>query len=125
MTACERYTRKFYEHETTAYGKFKGKDFVRCEKYPTNLIKIPRVSKTLHVNQKPTELFEYLIKTYTNEGDVVHDSAMGSGVCMEASRNLNRNFIGFEQNSEYEKYYKEILEGKTLKEIYYIYKKQG
>ena len=57
--------------------------------------------KTIHKVQKPISLAEYLIKTYTNEGDTVHDSCMGSGWSLNACRNLNRNYIGFEISDEW------------------------
>lgn len=55
----------------------------------------------LHPTQKPTQLFEYLVKTYTNEGDLVLDPTMGSGTTGVACKNLNRNFIGIEQDQKY------------------------
>jgi len=55
----------------------------------------------LHPTQKPVALCEYLIKTYTNEGDTVLDNCMGSGTTGVACRNLNRNFIGIELNESY------------------------
>jgi site-specific DNA-methyltransferase (adenine-specific) len=55
----------------------------------------------LHSTQKPVALFEYLIKTYTNEGDLVLDNCMGSGTTGVACKNLNRNFIGIELDPEY------------------------
>lgn len=126
MIDCEPYYRKKASRvPTTLYGKFKNVDVSRYEKYPTNLLKFQSVSKTLHVNQKPTELFEYIIKTYTDEGDIVHDSTMGSGVTMEACRNLKRNFIGFEKEQKYEEIYKFILEGKSLEQIYDIFKSKS
>jgi len=54
----------------------------------------------LHPTQKPVALFEYLIKTYTNEGDLVLDNCMGSGTTGVACKNLNRNFIGIEKDPE-------------------------
>lgn len=121
MTDCKEYTRKTTSKSSFVYSKYKGVDVRICQKYPTNLIKISRIHhETLHVNQKPTELFEYLIKTYTDEGDVVHDSTMGSGVTMEACKNLNRNFVGFELDPKWKIVYELILSGKTLKEIYAI-----
>ena len=50
----------------------------------------------LHPNEKPVELFEYLIKTYTNEGETVLDNCMGSGTTAIACINTKRNYIGFE-----------------------------
>jgi len=58
-------------------------------------------SKRLHPTQKPVALFEYLIKTYTNEGDLVLDSCAGSGTTGIAARNLKRNFILIEKEQEY------------------------
>lgn len=55
----------------------------------------------LHPTQKPVSLFEYLIKTYTNEGETVLDNCMGSGTTGVACKNLNRNFIGIELDDEY------------------------
>ncbi|TKJ00386.1 site-specific DNA-methyltransferase, partial [Bacillus cereus] len=57
--------------------------------------------KTIHKSQKPVALFEYLIKTYTNEGETVLDTCMGSGTTAIAAINTNRNFIGFEILEEY------------------------
>lgn len=54
-----------------------------------------------HPTQKPIELLEYLIRTYTNEGDLVLDNAMGSGSTGIASLNLGRNFIGMELNDNF------------------------
>ena len=63
----------------------------------------PRASgqRGLHPTQKPVALMEYLIKTYTNEGDTVLDFTMGSGTTGVACKNLNRNFIGIEKDAEY------------------------
>ena len=55
----------------------------------------------LHPTQKPVPLFEYLIKTYTNEDELVLDNCMGSGTAGIACRNLNRNFIGIELDENY------------------------
>ena len=55
----------------------------------------------LHPTQKPIELCEYLIKTYTNENDTVLDFTMGSGSTGVACKNLNRQFIGIEKDKKY------------------------
>ena len=55
----------------------------------------------LHPTQKPVALLEYLVETYTKEGDLVIDMTMGSGSTGVACRNLNRDFIGIELNKEY------------------------
>lgn len=68
--------------------------------YPRNILKFPR-DRGLHPTQKPVALMEYLIKTYTNEGDTVLDFTMGSGTTGVACRNLNRKFIGVEMDENY------------------------
>ena len=55
----------------------------------------------MHPTQKPVALFEYLIKTYTNEGETVLDNCMGSGTTGVACLNTNRKFIGIEKEDEY------------------------
>ena len=68
------------------------------EYYPKNLLEFSNASQKgkVHPTQKPVELIEYLIKTYTNEGDTVLDNCMGSGTTGVACQNLNRDFIGIE-----------------------------
>ena len=56
---------------------------------------------SLHPTQKPFPLMEYLIKTYTNENELVLDFTMGSGTTGVACKNLNRNFIGIELDEKY------------------------
>jgi len=68
--------------------------------YPTSVIKIGR-EVGLHPTQKPVELFEWLIKTYSNEGELIMDNCMGSGTTAIAALNTNRNFIGFEKDEKY------------------------
>ena len=69
--------------------------------FPRSIIKIPSESKTVHPTQKPVALFEYLIKTYTNEKETVLDNCMGSGTTAIACMNTNRNYIGFEMDETY------------------------
>ena len=69
-------------------------------RYPKTVKKIKR-EFGLHPTQKPVALFEYLIKTYTNEGETVLDNCMGSGTTAIASINTNRNYIGIEKEKEY------------------------
>ena len=59
------------------------------------------MGKTVHPTQKPVALLEYLIKTYTNEGETVLDNCMGSGSTCIACLNTNRNFIGIEKDQNY------------------------
>lgn len=70
-------------------------------KYPTSIKKFNSVRKSLHPTQKPVDLLEYLIKTYTNEGDLVLDFTMGSGSTGVACMNTNRRFIGIELDENY------------------------
>ena len=69
--------------------------------YPNVVLKFNRDRNTKHPTQKPVELMEYLIKTYTNEGETVLDFTMGSGSTGVACKNINRNFIGIEQDQKY------------------------
>lgn len=77
--------------------------------YPKNLINISNAVqiKKIHPTQKPVELLEYLIETYTKEGELVLDPVMGSGTTAIACKNKNRNFIGFELE---ETYYRKAIE---------------
>jgi len=76
-------------------------EYVTCYKnYPRNLLEV-KCERGLHPTQKPVELFEYLIKTYTNEGETVLDTCMGSGTTAIACNNSERNFIGFELDVEH------------------------
>lgn len=88
------------------------------EKFPRTVqfFKCIGQGKNVHPTQKPVELFEYLIKTYTNEGETVLDNCLGSGTTALASINTNRNFIGIEKEQTYcEVANKRIEEAKKLK----------
>ena len=77
---------------------------VRDEKFPKSVIKIPQEHKCdgkSHPTQKPVALCEWLIKTYSNKGDVVLDNCMGSGTTAVACINTGRHYIGFEKDAEY------------------------
>lgn len=81
-------------------------------RYPLQIVNFQRdiLTSNLHPTQKPLALMEYLIRTYTKEGDTVLDFAMGSGTTGRACKNLNRNFIGIEINKEYFEIAKERIE---------------
>ena len=66
-----------------------------------NSVRPKSKEKVKHPTQKPVELMEYLINTYTNESETVLDFTMGSGSTGVAAKNLNRNFIGIEQDENY------------------------
>jgi len=70
-------------------------------RYPKSILKFATDRNRFHPTQKPLALCEYLIKTYTNEGDLVLDNCMGSGTTCLAAKNLNRQFIGIEKEKEY------------------------
>ena len=70
------------------------------DRYPVTVQKF-QTETGYHPTQKPVELVKYMIKTYTDEGDVVLDSCMGSGTTGVACRELNRNFIGIELDTVY------------------------
>ena len=90
------------EQTNRCYGTFgKAKDFITDEKYPRSILNFQKPHPQIHPTQKPVALIEYLIKTYTNEGETVLDNCMGSGTTAVAAVNTNRNFIGFELEKEY------------------------
>jgi len=69
--------------------------------WPRDVLEIPSEGNTVHPTQKPVALMEYLIRTYTNPGEVVLDFTMGSGTAGVACKNLSRRFIGIEQDPNY------------------------
>jgi site-specific DNA-methyltransferase (adenine-specific) len=79
-------------------------------RYPRSVIQFNRETG-LHPTQKPVALFEYLIKTYTNEGETVLDNCMGSGTTAVACINTNRNYIGIEIDPTYHKISLDRLNG--------------
>ena len=85
----------------TPKGKVKyAKDYDPTKKYPVSIQHFPnhrQLEQVLHPTQKPVALFEYLIKTYTNEGDLVLDNCAGSFTTAIAAENTKRNWICMEQ----------------------------
>lgn len=69
--------------------------------YPRSVLEIPSEGKCVHPTQKPVALFEYLIRTYTNEGQRVLDNTAGSGTTAIAAENCGRNWVCIEQSQEY------------------------
>ena len=82
--------------------------------YPKSILVFNNESKQIHPTQKPVELLEYLIKTYTNENEIVLDFTMGSGSTGVACMNTNRKFIGIELDKKYFEIAKNRIE-ETLK----------
>lgn len=87
-------------HPTSNYGKFFQIELDnKGTRYPTSILNFPRdAHNKLHPTQKPVALMEYLIKTYTNEGEIVLDNCCGSGSSLVGCRNLNRRFVGMERD---------------------------
>ena len=81
-----------------------SQDYDPTTRYPTTIIRIPKIGYFAHPTQKPVELMIYLVKTYSNENDTVLDFCMGSGTTGEACAKLNRKFIGIELNEKYFNY---------------------
>jgi DNA modification methylase len=113
-----------YKHETNydssyeGYGKakYKSKTTDSENSYPKSIIKINKTHKEngLHPTQKPIELMQYLLKTYSNEGMTIFDPCMGSGTTGVACKNLNRNFIGIEKDENYFKIAEQRINARTL-----------
>ena len=100
-TGFKPYKCKQGRHSTN-YGAYEQGHITESngERYPIDIIEFKKDSG-LHPTQKPVALLEYLIKTYTNEGETVLDNCMGSGSTGVACVNTNRNFIGYELDEKY------------------------
>lgn len=98
----EGYVGKKNDHN---YGLKPRKEFTNTgTRYPKSILNISRdfsAQQQVHPTQKPVPLLEWLIKTYSNENEVVLDNCMGSGSCGVAAMNLSRKFIGIEMLPEY------------------------
>ena len=86
--------------EVDGQQQSKHRDKPEGSRYPKTVLKFKQ-EKGQHPTQKPVKLMEYLIKTYTNEGDTVLDNTMGSGTTGVAAVDTGRNFIGMENNRDY------------------------
>lgn len=92
------------------FGKEKHFGISNAKGYPKNILEYSNSNNNLlHPTQKPVALLEYLIKTYTNEGDLVLDNVAGSGTTGVACQNLNRDFILIEKEPEYVEIIKQRL----------------
>ena len=106
MSKGEPYKRNFTEYNTNnmEYGVKGCKTDNKGTRHPISIIDFPqkwRRQDQLHPTQKPVELLEYLIKTYSKPNDTVLDFTMGSGSTGVACKNTNRDFIGIELDEEY------------------------
>jgi len=95
--------------EVYGQAQSKHRDNPEGSRYPKTVLKFKQ-EKGLHPTQKPVELMEYLIKTYTNPGNTVLDNTMGSGSTGVAAVQCGRKFIGIEMDSEYYKLAKQRIE---------------
>lgn len=80
--------------------------------YPADVLKfkVPSAAKKVHPNEKPVDLLEYLIQTYSDAGETVLDCTMGSGSTGVAAVNAGRNFVGFETDEKFYKIARERIE---------------
>ena len=87
----------------TNYGDYKKKIVENKDgkRLPTTVLKFNRIERPKHPTQKPVDLLEWIVKTYTNEGETVLDNCMGVGSTGEACKKTNRNFIGIELDKTY------------------------
>jgi site-specific DNA-methyltransferase (adenine-specific) len=102
-TPYTRWNTQMAVDKQTNYGNHK-ENFVESldgKRLPTTVLKFNRVERPKHPTQKPVDLLEWLIKTYSNEGEIVLDNCMGVGSTGVACKNLKRSFIGIELNEEY------------------------
>jgi len=96
-------------HETEYEQKFTN--------YPSEIIEFGLDKDSIHPTQKPIALMDYLIRTYSNEGETVLDNCMGSGTTGVAAVMNNRNFIGVEMDEQYYEYAKQRIESTSLTQI--------
>jgi site-specific DNA-methyltransferase (adenine-specific) len=80
------------------------------DRFPVSILKYGHTGKKLHPTQKPTELCEWLIKSFSNEDDVVLDFCMGSGTTVIACINTKRHYIGIEKDADIFKIAEERIE---------------
>ena len=98
----ERKGKIYSKSESSPIKYDNGKTKIYKDKYPQSIqVFYKREKQSLHPTQKPVALFEYLIRTYTNENETVLDNCTGSGTTAVACINTNRNYIGFELSEEY------------------------
>ena len=121
MIKCEPHKRNHskgngqHREVNRCYGSYvETPTIISDEKFPTSIISIPKqhiVGKSYHPTEKPVSLIQWLIRTYSNKGDIILDNTIGSGTTAIAAIREKRHFVGFELN---EKYYK--IANKRIKE---------
>ena len=99
---CVSGKQKQEKNNSTVRSKIKSVETVSDGKrYPKSILEFSPDKEKVHPTQKPVALCEYLIKTYTDEGEAILDNCIGSGTTAIACLNTKRNFIGFEKDKEY------------------------
>ena len=122
-TPGKPYKKNGYQKKKDVYGQIGTyeKENITGDRHPRSVIKCHQSGEKLHPTQKPVDLCEWLIKTYTNENDLVLDFCMGSGTTIEAAIKSKRNYIGIEKDAEIfetaEKRINDVLCGKIENEI--------
>ena len=101
VVSCEKKNKYGGGKVGEAHGSVEKKYIQKTTGYPYKIITFPFEQKTVHPTQKPIALMEYLIKTYTNEGELILDFTMGSGTTGVACANTGRKFIGIELDAGY------------------------
>lgn len=104
-TPGKPYTTRRKSRNTSNYGGFDASTTVNRDgmRFPRDVVTFANDNNIakIHPTEKPVDLLEYIIRTYTDEGETVMDSCMGSGSCGVACQHLGRNFIGIEKDSGY------------------------
>lgn len=116
----ENNRKKRNHKEQGTYGRVSERTAVKNLgiRYPSTIQKFPNPNNSLlHPTQKPVDLFEYLIKTYTKEGETILDNCIGSGTTAIACINTNRNFIGMEKDATYFELAKKRINKYKLKPV--------
>ena len=103
LIKVDKISRSSNDGSATGYARPSQTKYYKQEytNYPSQLIKFALDKKRVHPTQKPVALLEYLIRTYTNDGETVLDFTMGSGSTGVACVNTNRRFIGIELDEGY------------------------
>ena len=124
MTKGNKVRKKGTNKGAVIYGGISGlgnpeylkKEYINF--YPKSIQKFSNSNyQSIHPTQKPVELMEYLIKTYTNENETVLDFTMGSGTTGVACKNTNRNFIGIEMDKKYFEIAESRIKNHTIQQI--------
>ena len=110
LIECERKVKRTSRGYQGERQNSKDEYVSKFTNYPTSIVEFPSEGKTVHPTQKPVDLLKYLIKTYSNEGEIVLDNCMGSGSTGVACLNANRKFIGIELDETYFNIAKERIE---------------